>query len=189
MNRVSRGMYRSFHLQVVKTALKDQSGAVLHSWPPVDIRSGSFVYDVSIPTIDEWNPAHHEMLTLTSVMWKIKEKNLNFERLSVSRNVAKEILYANPFKVKQIDSMPETTKSVTLYRLGDHIDMSSGPMIANSGQIGRASVTAIHKINSNDGPLYRFQGVAIPQQLRINHFAYKIIIDRSQKLNNSHYKK
>lgn len=85
--------------------------------------------------------------------------------------------------------MPGSTKSVTLYRVGDHIDMSGGPMIANVGQIGRASVTAVYKIDSEDGPLFRFQGVAIPQELRINHFAFKILLERSTKMNKTHYMK
>lgn len=173
----------------MKAALKDQSGAILHSWPPPDIKSGSFVYDVSIPTLNDWKLTQQEELTLTSVFWKIKEKKHNFERLSVSRELAKEILSPNEYKAKQIDGMPGTTKVVTLYRLGDHIDMSGGPMIANSGMIGRASVTTVHKIDSDDGTLFRFQGVAIPQQLRMNHFAYKILQERARKLNKTHYSK
>lgn len=178
-----------FILQVVRRALKDESEALLHSWPPPDVRSGSFVYDVSIPGVKEWNPSRNELLALTSVLWKIKEKKITFDRLSVSRDLAKEILSPNHLKAKQIDGMPETTKSVTLYRLGDHIDISSGPMISNLGQIGRASVTAVHKIDSDDGPLFRFQGVAIPDQLRMNHFAYKILIERSKKPNRTRFGK
>ena len=165
--------------------MKDESGALLHSWPPPDIRSGSFIYDVSIPGLKEWNPTQNEMLALTSVLWKIKEKKVAFDRLSVTRDLAKEILSPNHLKAKQIDGISETT--VTLYRLGDHIDMSKGPMISNLGQIGRASVTAVHTIHSDDGPLFRFQGVAIPEQLRINHFAYKILLERSKKPNTTRF--
>jgi len=91
----------------------------------------------------------------------------------------------NPFKSEQIpDIADKNNNKVTLYRLGEHIDISKGPMVGNSGLIGRVSISAVHKLT--DGPvdsLYRFQGVALPTGIQLNHFAYGILENRARKLN------
>jgi len=43
------------------------------------------------------------------------------------------------------------------------VDISRGPMVGNTGFVGRATVTAAHKLNSSIKNLYRFQGVALPK--------------------------
>jgi len=68
--------------------------------------------------------------------------------------------------------------------MGDHVDISKGPMVGNSGLIGRVTVSAIHRLT--DGPvdgLYRFQGIALPKGILLNHFAYGILEKRAKKLN------
>ena len=35
---------------------------------------------------------------------------------------------------------------ITLYKIDKYIDISKGPMIANTGQIGRVAVTSVHKL-------------------------------------------
>lgn len=54
-------------------------------------------------------------------------------------------------------------------------------MIANTNFVGRCSVASVHKILPNE-TLYRFQGVALPKTLILNHFAYRILEDRAKKL-------
>lgn len=68
--------------------------------------------------------------------------------------------------------------------MGDHVEISKGPMISHSGLIGRVTVTAVHQFA--DGPvdnLYRFQGLALPKGIMLNHFAYNILEQRAKKLN------
>jgi len=56
-------------------------------------------------------------------------------------------------------------------------------MISSTGLLGRCTISAVHRIASeNDGALYRIQGVALPVGFIINHFAYGILEDRSKKL-------
>lgn len=64
------------------------------------------------------------------------------------------------------------------------MDISKGPMVGNSGLMGRATVSAVHKLT--DAPvdgLYRFQGIALPKGILLNHFAYGILENRAKKLN------
>lgn len=35
---------------------------------------------------------------------------------------------------------------ITLYRAGNHVDISKGPMIGTTGQIGRITVSSVHKL-------------------------------------------
>lgn len=68
--------------------------------------------------------------------------------------------------------------------MGDHVDISKGPMVGNSGLVGRVTVSAIHRLT--DGPadgLYRFQGIALPKGILLNHFTYGILEKRAKKLN------
>lgn len=164
---------------VVEKGLKGETGVTLHSWPKHGPRSGSFVYDVAIPAMDGWNPTRNELLALTNVFWKIKGGDLMFERLSVTNSVAKEIFSDNPYKLQQLESTALKRDDVTLYRVGDHIDFSVGPMMSSTGHLGRVTVTAVHKI----GSLFRFQGVAIPSTLRMSHFVYNILMEKASKPN------
>ncbi|UYV64842.1 MRPL39 [Cordylochernes scorpioides] len=81
--------------------------------------------------------------------------------------------------LEQLASLPDT---VTVYRLGDYCDLSPGPMITQTGLIGRIDTTAIHPVNTPKGLLYRFQGIAIPSQIGLQEAAYRLILKRARKL-------
>ena len=112
-------------------------------------------------------------------------KFYNIETLDVNKDVALEMFQENRFKTEQIPQIAEQNGGkVTLFRVHNHIDVSKGPMINNSGQIGRCSITSVHKIDEN---LYRVQGVALPSLITLNHYAFHILEERS-KLLVSYYK-
>lgn len=122
------------------------------------------------------------MRVLSVEMIKILQKNLPIEYLNVSKDLAQEIFNESRHKHSQIPNIAEHNEDmVTLYRVGNHIDISKGPMIADTSQVGRCTVAAVHKLNVPGVNLYRFQGVALPQQIRLNHFAYSILEDRAKK--------
>ena len=122
------------------------------------------------------------------MFWKVKETKSKFERLEVSLELAKEIFQDNKFKYQQLNSIASNlgpNNKISLYRLDSHIDCSIGPMIPDTSCISRVSITAIHKLESKLKNLYRFQGLAIPTQLPIHFFPYKILFERAAKLNMS----
>ncbi|XP_012283942.1 39S ribosomal protein L39, mitochondrial isoform X2 [Orussus abietinus] len=166
-------------------AFKDDVDVHLHSFPKPNVKSGSFVCDVYL-SLPEWQPTDAELRAMSAEFVKLVQAELPVERLEVTESLALEIFQDNPFKVKQIPDIAEHYKTITLYRIGDHIDISRGPMVGNTNLVGRATVTAVHKIQSDDVEcLYRFQGVALPHGIRLNHYAYKILEDRAKKLNSS----
>lgn len=88
------------------------------------------------------------------------------------------------FAINKLINYCICTGSVVLYRIGNHIDISRGPMMSGTHHLGRVSITSVHQIQDEiDGcTLYRVQGVALPKDFVINHFAYNILEKRSENL-------
>lgn len=169
---------------VVDSAFKDDIAVRLHSFTGPNIRSGSFIYDVELG-LENWECTASELRSISALFAKLVHQSLPVERLETSPGVALNIFEDNPHKSKQIpDIASANNNKIVLYRIGEHVDISKGPVIGNTGLVGRCTIAAIHKIQTDDGlPLYRFQGVAIPNGILLNHFAYGILENRAKNLN------
>lgn len=175
----------------IRMAFKDDIKVLLHSWPRPNIKSGSFVYDIALNLSEKWEPVEQELRAFTKVIWDIKSAALPFERLQVNRDVARQLFANNPFKLAQVDSIAANESSpgrVTVYRCGGLLDISVGPMISNTNQIGRISLAAVHPFESesqqHNGVFYRFQGVSLPQQLPVSSYIYQnILLSQARKFN------
>ncbi|XP_011699390.1 PREDICTED: 39S ribosomal protein L39, mitochondrial [Wasmannia auropunctata] len=170
---------------VADSAFKDNVNVHLHSFPIPVITSGSFTHDAFID-LPDWRPTDSELRAMSALFVKLANRELSLERLEVPCNVALNMFQDNPFKSQQIPNIVKDSDNdkITLYRMGDHVDISKGPMVGNSGLIGRVTVSSIHRLT--DGPvdgLYRFQGIALPKGIMLNHFAYGILEKRAKKLN------
>ncbi|XP_026316534.1 39S ribosomal protein L39, mitochondrial isoform X1 [Hyposmocoma kahamanoa] len=190
--QVNKAFWRTCSLALGACALqafKDSVAVNLHSFPGPDIRSGSFIYDIDLPTLPDWKPTEVELRTLSAEYIKLIREKLSIERLEVGEELAKEMFVENKHKGSQIPSIAKNNGKVTLYRIGKHVDISKGPLISNTSQIGRVTITAVHKLtggpDSEVKQLYRFQGVALPTGVILNHFAYSILTERAKKLNNA----
>lgn len=118
-------------------------------------------------------------------MIKFCQKEHIIECLTVSKELALDIFRSNPHKTEQIPSIAEhNDNKITLYRVDNHIDISKGPMIPNTNHVGRLTIANVIKANNDisGGPVYRFQGVALPRTLVLNHFAYSLIEERAKTL-------
>ncbi|XP_075238370.1 mitochondrial ribosomal protein L39 isoform X2 [Lycorma delicatula] len=168
---------------VVDNAFKDNISVTLHSFPSPNVKSGSFVYDVKLG-LDDWEPTHDELRMLSAEFVSLARKGLILERLEVTADTALDMFADNAFKVEQIPDIASSNPGnmIVLYRVADHIDISRGPMIANTEFIGRATISAVHQLQTDLGKLYRFQGVALPTGILLNHFAYGILEERAKKL-------
>lgn len=66
---------------------------------------------------------------------------------------------------------------ITVYKLGDYVDISKGPMISNTSQMGRFSVSGIFNLDTEAyGKIQRVQGVSIPVDLNVGNIICKKII-------------
>ncbi|XP_076249625.1 mitochondrial ribosomal protein L39 [Calliopsis andreniformis] len=167
---------------MVDSAFKSDIKVYLHSFPVPNIKSGSFVYDVYLD-LPEWKPSTTEMRAMSAQFIKLTNQELPVERLETTEDVVLDMFQENPFKTQQIPNIAKgNDNKITLYRVGDHIDISKGPMVGNTSLIGRCTITAVHKLVDAEG-IYRFQGVALPKGILLNQFAYGLLEKRARKLN------
>ena len=167
---------------IVDSAFQSDIKVHLHSFPVPIIKSGSFIYDVYLE-LPDWKPTDQEMRALSAEYVKLLNLELPIERIVTTENIAIDMFQDNPFKSEQIPDIAKSNNNeVTLYRVGNHIDISKGPMIGNTSLIGRCTIAAVHKVPDKEN-LYRFQGVALPKGVLLNQFAYGILEKRARKLN------
>ncbi|KAH8322409.1 hypothetical protein KR067_003097 [Drosophila pandora] len=166
-------------------AFKPEANLQLHSFPGPNIKSGSFVHDIVLQTRN-WQPTKEEMRTVSAEMVKLALEDHEIERLDVTQDIAQEIFKDSKYKSEQLPSIAQQTHGrVTLYRLGDHIDISRGPMVGATRFLGKCTIAAAHKVadeGETDG-FYRIQGVALPSGIQLNHVAFGVLEERSKKLN------
>lgn len=89
---------------VLSNAFKDNIHVNLHSFPTPSIRSGSFVYDISLNQ-KNWQPSGLDRRSLSAEMVKLAARELKFERLEVVHDVAYEMFKDNPYKREQLPSI------------------------------------------------------------------------------------
>ncbi|XP_048514225.1 39S ribosomal protein L39, mitochondrial [Athalia rosae] len=186
---VNRAFWRTCSLMlgaVAENAFKDDIAVHLHSFPAPNLRSGSFVHDICLG-FNDWQPTTAELQSLSALFVQLSQKKIPIERLEVKEDLALEMFQDNPYKSMQIPDIAKNNNSnVVLYRMGEHIEISKGPMVGNTSHIGKCTIASIHKLSTDEiGTLYRFQGVALPAGLLLNHFAYGILEERAKKFNSS----
>ncbi|KZC12670.1 39S ribosomal protein L39, mitochondrial [Dufourea novaeangliae] len=184
-NVVNIAFWRTCSFQlgaVIDSAFKKDIKVHLHSFPVPNIKEGSFVYDVYLE-LPEWKPTDGELRAMSAQFIKLSNEELALERLETTEDVALQMFQDNPFKLQQIPDIAKANNDkIILYRAGNHIDISKGPMVGSTGLVGRCTVTAVHKLTDAEN-LYRFQGIALPKGILLNHFAYGILESRARKLN------
>jgi len=186
---VNRAFWRSCSFllgAVLESSFKEDVFVSLHSFPPPLISSGSFVIDVDFDIGHAWEPTREEMMVFAAQMHRLAEKKLPIERLLVDESVALNMFEDNKYKLSQIPSIAAKSDrgKLTIYKVGDHIDISSGPMVGDTSFIGRrCTIPVAHKIFRDNSPMYRFQGVALPKDVFLNHYAFGILEKRATELN------
>ncbi|KRX19343.1 39S ribosomal protein L39, mitochondrial, partial [Trichinella nelsoni] len=173
---------------IFETSLKKSIGVTLHSWPFVNVSSGSFIYDIALQMNNNLTIKKADLDVLGRVVVDdLRKKNFPFERLEVGVDVLEEMFKNNNFKLEQIKNMAnkgDECGTFSVYRMGDHVDISKGPMISSTAQLGLYSVTAMHPIQTKDNlSLYRVQGCALPFNQRVNSWTWETVCRTSANLN------
>jgi len=87
---------------ILEIALKAEHSVLLHSWPAVNFRTGSFVYDCYM-SLDDWRPNKDELRAMGRLVFdRFHQKEIPFERLDVEKNSAEKIFGENFLKFRQI---------------------------------------------------------------------------------------
>lgn len=121
-----------------------------------------FYYDFDLP-----RPLIPE--DLTTIEHKMKEiinANLPFTREEMSKEAARHLFAAQPYKLELIDELPDAT--VTIYRQGSFTDLCRGPHVASTGEIKAFKLThiagAYWRGDEKKPMLQRIYGVAFDNQ-------------------------
>ncbi|XP_002738958.1 large ribosomal subunit protein mL39-like [Saccoglossus kowalevskii] len=167
---------------IIDSAFKNDYFIELVKVPDIPVTAGCFAYDADLK-MDSWKPTTKELMCLGQEGFRLYEQSLPFERLEVDTSIALQIFKHNQYKKQQIEECGRS--SIVLYRCGDFVDISDGPMVTNTGFARNYSVTAVHDIiskTSSRGCLQRFQGVALPRDFyKIHHTTWEPIEERASK--------
>lgn len=171
---------------VLENSFKENIYVELISPTNPHIKSGSFSYDSKL-NLGDWKPTKSELRCLSIGATQLIKKNLKFERLNVTLDVARNIFQYNKYKLNHLDNIAQSLKNenplrknVTIYKLGEFVDLADGPMISNTSLIGRFNLTNIFNIESSKyGVIQRTQAVSIPSQLQLHSWTYDLLVERA----------
>lgn len=166
---------------VLETAFKDDYYVQLCSFPKPIVERGCFMYDADLQ-LPDWKPTQMELVSLSLTAQKLAFKDLEFQQLQVDAGLAQKMFEDNKFKSQQIPQIAEKSPQnrITLYRFGDHVDISIGPLISKTSQIFRFAVTCVHNINSTRyGTLQRVQALALPADLKMHWWNWDLLCRRA----------
>lgn len=107
---VNRAFWRSCSFMlgaVLQTSIKDAAGLQLHSFPSPNVKSGSFVHDISLAQ-KGWLPSKEELRAISAEMVKLASRRQKIERLEVGHDLADEIFKDNPYKREQLPSIAKS---------------------------------------------------------------------------------
>ncbi|XP_061571570.1 39S ribosomal protein L39, mitochondrial [Cololabis saira] len=172
--------------QVLETAFKDDYTVELLSTPEVPVISGAFCCDVVLdPQLDSWTPSEESLRSLSKGALQLIHQDLAWEPLEVTPPVALEVFSHSRCKKEEVEQKASQSPNgtVMLYRCGDHVLLSGGPLVARTGLCLQYEVTALHSLGPGPwGPRRRAQGLSLPLQLQAHHTVWKKLRHRAQKL-------
>lgn len=144
--------------------------------------------------VGDWQPTRDDLRCLSIQAYKLRDLDLHFQCLDITQSIAEEMFAYDKFKLAQIPNMvrlmsPDDNQArLTVYRMGDlHVDITRGPLISSTKQIGRFEFSAIHNISvpSYGEQMQRIQALSIPNQLHLHYWTFDYLLERAKKLNRS----
>ncbi|XP_036838977.1 39S ribosomal protein L39, mitochondrial [Oncorhynchus mykiss] len=172
--------------QVLQDAFKEDFSVELLRLPEVLVTSGAFCCDVVLdPQLDAWNPSEESLRSLTRGAQQLIHRDLPWEPLEVAPPVALEVFSHSRCKQEEVEekSAQSPKGTVILYRCGDHVLLSGGPLVARTGLCSQYEVTAIHRLGEGKWGLHRrAQGLSLPLQQQAHHTVWRKLRSRAEKL-------
>ncbi len=142
------------------------AAAVQELFPKVKFDIGpstddGFYYDFDM----EYRLSDKDLVNIENVMKKMINQQLTFECIEMDREDAKKIFSDNnqTMKIERLSDIPKDEK-ITLYKVGDFLDLCRGPHIEHTRQIGAFKLLSIagsyYRGNENKQMLQRVYGTA-----------------------------
>ncbi|XP_061659409.1 LOW QUALITY PROTEIN: 39S ribosomal protein L39, mitochondrial [Syngnathoides biaculeatus] len=172
--------------QVLETAFKDHLSVELLSTPEVPVTSGAFLCDFILDAqLDSWSPSEESLRSLTRGAQQLILQDIPWEPLEVAPSVAIEVFKHSRCQQEAVEqkAAQNPNQTVMLYRCGEHVLLSGGPLVARTGLCFQYEVTALHSLGQGCWGLHRrAQGVSLPLQLQAHHTVWRKLRQRAEKL-------
>lgn len=130
--------------------------------PAID---NGFYYDIDT----EHRFVPEDLEKIENKMLELAKKDIELERIEISRNEALDYFKekGQDYKVELINDLDEDQK-ITLYKMGDFVDLCKGPHIVSTKQIKAVKLTSIAgaywRGDSNNKMLQRIYGISFPKK-------------------------
>lgn len=127
-----------------------------------------FYYDFFMET--PFTPV--DMENISKEMKNIIRQNIPVEKISVSKDKAKEMLKDEPFKLEILEGIQADT--VTFYRQGDFIDLCEGPHIQSTEEIKHFKLlhtaASYWRGDENRESMQRIYGISFPEKKDLDEY-------------------
>ncbi|XP_051766164.1 39S ribosomal protein L39, mitochondrial [Ctenopharyngodon idella] len=171
---------------VLDGAFKDEFSVELLKIPEVPVTAGAFCCDLVLDSrLDSWTPTEESLRSFTRDALQLVHKDLPWEPLDVSPSVALEIFSHSRCKQEEVEerAAQSQNRTVSLYRCGDHVTLSGGPLVSRTGLCSQYEVTSIHTVGESAwGVRRRAQGLSLPVNLTANHTVWRKLRKRAERL-------
>ncbi|XP_077575110.1 large ribosomal subunit protein mL39 [Stigmatopora nigra] len=172
--------------QVLETSFKDHLAVELLGTPETPVSSGAFICDLVLDSqLDSWTPSEESLRSLTRGAHQLIFQDLPWEPLEVDPSVALEVFSHSRSQQEAVEEKAARNPkgTVTLYRCGDYVHLSNGPLVSRTGLCFQYEVTAIHNVRGGPEGLQRrrAQGVSLPSQLEAHHTVWRKLRRRAEK--------
>ncbi len=92
-----------------------------------------FYYDFEFP--EGVSVSQEDLKKIQKSIKKMIGRKIDFQKLSINEDEAKEIFKNQPYKLELIDEIIKKNKELSIYKTGDFTDLCEGPHISNTKEL------------------------------------------------------
>jgi len=155
--------------------------AVLDLYPKTKFGIGpttedGFYYDFDLPS----PISDKDLAKIEKEMRKIINNNLSFKKKFISYKEAKEIFKNQPYKLELIEELKQKNDKISIYTLGDFVDLCRGPHIKSTKQLKGVGFKLIKiagaywKGSEQNPMLTRIYGVAFENEKKLKEYLSQV---------------
>ncbi|VDO35270.1 unnamed protein product [Onchocerca flexuosa] len=149
-------------------------------WRTCAFLLGAVVDEAFAVDVQLVGPSKENLFALTEkAVGKYITKTLTIEPLLVSLEFALDLFDSNVWKQELVHEMKHEAENgeqgVIIYRMGDFVDITYGPLIPNTSHIDKFALTKVEHKNFE----YRFIGVSVPKALKCSSYSWDLICNAS----------
>ncbi|UOQ45950.1 threonine--tRNA ligase [Halobacillus salinarum] len=125
-----------------------------------------------------------DLHTIEKEMRKIISENLEIRREEISREEARILFQADPYKLELLEDIPVGEK-ISIYRQGEFVDLCRGPHLPSTGLVQAFKLTQVSgaywRGDSSNQMLQRIYGAAFPNKEELKEYFH--FLEEAEKRN------